>query len=242
MSKGIVLISGGSRGLGLSLVQAYLRDGHRVATFSRRPSPEISALEQSYSGRLRFFPADLSDGSSLASLVRRVETEQGPIDFLINNAGMVLEGIFARLPADEIDRIIDINVRGTLSLTKAAIRGMMVRQFGRIVTISSIVGSRGFKGTAPYAASKGALEAMTRSLARELGPRNITVNAVAPGYMDTEMTRGLNQQQLKQIVRRTPLGRPATVEDVAGVVLFLTSDAARFVSGQTIVVDGGLTA
>jgi 3-oxoacyl-[acyl-carrier protein] reductase len=213
-----------------------------VATFSRTASADVDSLIASYPGRFALFTGDLAAPQGLAPLVRRVERECGPIDYLVNNAGVVLEGVFARLSYERVQRVIDVNVRGTIELTRAVARGMMVRRFGRIVSVSSIVTSRGFTGTAVYAASKGALEAMTRALARELGRRNITVNAVAPGYMETDMTAAMNQSQLQKIVARTPLGRAGRVEEVAGVVLFLTSDAAAFVSGQTLVVDGGLTA
>lgn len=238
----IALVSGGSRGLGLALVKTYLEEGCRVVAVSRKPSLEIEALIAAQSERLGFYTGDLAAAGELEPLVRRVEREVGPIDYLINNAGIALEGVFARLAPQRIDQVIDVNVRGTLALTRAVARGMMVRRFGRIVTISSIVAVRGFTGTVPYAASKGALEAMTRALAREVGSRNITVNAVAPGFLETEMTESLGERQRGQIVRRTPLGRPGTVDDITGVVRFLTSDAARFVSGQTVVVDGGLTA
>jgi 3-oxoacyl-[acyl-carrier protein] reductase len=238
----IALVSGGSRGLGLAIVTSLLDAGLRVATFSRKPTPEVERLIAAHSGRLAFYRGDLAAADELEPLVRRVERETGPIGYLVNNAGVALEGFLARLPSERIRRVIDVNVTGTLELTRAVTRGMMVRRFGRIVTISSIVALQGFTGTAPYAASKGALDAMTRALARELGGRNITANAVAPGYMETGMTGALSEQQRGQILRRTPMGRVATVEDVARVVRFLLSDDAGFVSGQTIVVDGGLTA
>jgi 3-oxoacyl-[acyl-carrier protein] reductase len=238
----VALVTGGSRGLGMAIVKALLDIGLRTATVSRKPTPEIEVLLTKHPGRLAMYPGDLGAPDQLGALIRRIEHEFGPIGYLVNNAGVALEGFLARLPSEQIRNVIDINVRGTLELTRAVTRGMMVRRFGRIVTISSIVAVQGFTGTAPYAASKGALEAMTRALARELGGRNITVNAVAPGYMETEMTENLSAEQRRQILRRTPLGRVATVDDVAGVVRFLMSDEARFISGQTIVVDGGLTA
>ena len=133
------------------------------------------------------------------------------------------------------------NLKGTLFLTKYVTHRMMVRRMGRVVNISSIVGIRGYSGVVPYSAAKSGINGITRSLARELGKRNITVNSVCPGYMETDMVQDMNQKQLKKIVRRTPLGRPGNVEDVSGVVLFLLSDDARFVTGQTLTVDGGLT-
>ena len=237
----VVLVSGGSRGLGLAIVRGYLEDGCRVATFSRSSTPEMDAVVTHHHDRAVFYRADLGARDELEPLVRRVENEWGPIGVLVNNAGITLEGVLARMSVADIERLIDVNLRGTLALTHAVARGMMIRRFGRIVSVSSIVATRGFTGTAAYAATKGAVEAMTRALARELGSRNITVNAVAPGYLETDLTAGLRDEKRRQILRRTPLGRPGTVDEVAAAIRFLTSDAARFVTGQTLVVDGGLT-
>jgi 3-oxoacyl-[acyl-carrier protein] reductase len=237
----VVLVSGGSRGLGLAIVKGYLDEGRRVATFSRNSSSEMDELVGSHAGRAVFYRADLGTRHQLEPLVRRIERDCGPIGVLVNNAGITYEGVLARTSIDEIERLIDVNLRGTLALTHAVARGMMIRRSGRIVSVSSIVATRGFTGTAAYAATKGAIEAMTRALARELGGRNITVNAVAPGYLETDLTAGLHEDKRRQILRRTPLGRPGKVEEVAAAVRFLTSDAAGFVTGQTLVVDGGLT-
>jgi 3-oxoacyl-[acyl-carrier protein] reductase len=235
------LISGGTRGLGLAIARALLQDGCRIAAFSRRRSDEFDALAAAHPDAIVFREADLADVAALRDTATWAEESVGPLDILINNAGIVHEALLARQSPDWVDRVIDVNLRGTLALTRQAVRGMMVRGSGRIISISSIAGLRGFAGTAAYAASKGGIDAMTRALARELGGRNITVNAVAPGYMDTEMTRGMTPGQLRALLRRTPLGRVGTVEDVAGLVAFLASDRASFISGQTIVVDGGLT-
>lgn len=237
----VALISGGSRGLGLGIAKELLAIGWKVTSFSRQPTPESRAVKNEHGPSVRFLTADLGDVSAVDDVVRTVEEEFGRIDALINNAGIVDEAILARQSVDQIDRLLRTNLRGTLMLTRRAARGMMIRGFGRIVNISSIVAVRGYTGTAAYAATKGGIDAMTRALARELGGRNITVNSIAPGYMDTDMTRGMNQKQLKSILRRTPLGRVGAVEDVAGLAAFLLSDRAAFISGQTIVVDGGLT-
>lgn len=238
----VALVSGGSRGLGLAVVNALLAEGWRAATFSRRHSPEVDAIAARYPQDFLYLQGDVSEHDRLDELVTEVERRLGRLTALVNNAGMVSEALIARQPVADIARLLAVNLQGPLLLTRRAVRGMMIGGGGRIVNISSIAGVSGYKGTAAYAATKGGLDAMTRALARELGGRNITVNSVAPGYMETELVKGIDARQLAQIVRRTPLGRPGTVGDVVGVVMFLLSDAARFVSGQTIVVDGGLTA
>ena len=240
--KPVVLISGGSRGLGLGIAQAALQRGYRVATFARRPTPETQELEHLHPDDFLFLPGDMTEPEGFPGLIAAVEAPLGPVCGLVNNAGGVHEELLARQAPDAIDTLLNINLRGVLLLTRAVLRGMMVRGAGRIVTISSIVAVSGYKGTAAYSATKGGLDAMTRALAREVGGRNITVNSVAPGYMETALTAQMSQKHLQQIVRRTPLGRPGRVEDVVGPVLFLLSDEAAFMSGQTLVIDGGLTA
>ena len=241
LNDAVILVSGGTRGLGLAIAKRLVGMGARVVAFSRRPSGEAEELAAQQPASFFLRTADNADPESLKAVVQFARKELGPVFGLVNNAALVDETLLALQDVDSIERMFDVNLLGAVHLTKLAMRDMMVRGDGRIVNISSIVGSRGFKGVAAYSATKGGIEAMTRSLARELGPRGITVNVVAPGYMETEMTKAMNQKQLKQIVRRTPLGRAGTVEDVAGVVSFLFSPDAQFVSGQTIVVDGGLT-
>jgi 3-oxoacyl-[acyl-carrier protein] reductase len=237
-----VLISGGSRGLGLAIARSLLADGHSVATFSRKPTAEIDDLVVKYDGRLVFAQCDMRETGRFRELVKDFESRIGRISALVNNAGIVSEDLLARQNEDEIEKLISVNLSGPLLLTRAALRGMMIAGRGSIVNISSIVSVSGYKGTVAYSATKGGINAMTRALARELGGRGITVNTVAPGYMETELVAHMDPAKLKQIVRRTPLGRPGTVDDIVGVVRFLLSEEARFVTGQTIVVDGGLTA
>ncbi len=237
-----VLVSGGSRGLGLAIVKSLLADGYSVATFSRMKSADIEALLAQYKGRFVFSECDMRDTGKFRDLIRGFEERIGRLSALINNAGIVSEDLLARQKVDEIEKLISVNLAGPLLLTREAVRGMMIAGRGAIVNISSIVSVSGYKGTVAYSATKGGINAMTRALARELGGRGITVNAVAPGYMETDLVAHMGPSKLKQIVRRTPLGRPGTVDDVVEVVRFLISDGARFVTGQTIVVDGGLTA
>jgi 3-oxoacyl-[acyl-carrier protein] reductase len=241
-NRHVALVSGGSRGLGLGIVEGLLSSGHAVATFARHPTDAMARLESEYPERFLFTTGDMAAPATFRSIVRASEERLGNLTALVNNAGIVAESLLARQDVADVERLLAINLAGPILLVREAVRSMMTRGHGRIVSISSIVSVSGYRGTAAYSATKGGLNAMTRALARELGGRGITVNAVAPGYMETDMVHDMDPGSLKQIVRRTPLGRAGTVDDVVGVVLFLLSDAARFVSGQTLVVDGGLTA
>ncbi len=165
----------------------------------------------------------------------------GGIDVLVNNAGVAREGVIGLFGDDALDQVVDLNLKGTVYVTGAASRVMLARRAGAIVNISSVVGLSGYRGLSVYGATKAALDGFTRALARELGSRGITVNSVAPGYLRTEMSHGLDEDQLNQISRRTPLGRLGEPEDVARAVLFLTDPANTFITGQVLVVDGGLT-
>jgi 3-oxoacyl-[acyl-carrier protein] reductase len=240
-SSSLVLVSGGSRGLGLAIARSLLEAGHRVATFSRKSTAELERLSAEHPGRLTYREGDMADTDSLSRVVAAVEKEVGPIDVLINNAGIAYDGVLAGMPPERIETLIHVNLTGALLLSRLVVRRMLLRNVGNIINISSIIGLRGYSGLAAYSATKAGLDGMTRALARELGSRNIRVNSIAPGYLETEMTHGLSELQREQVVRRTPLGRLGVPADVVGVVLFLLSPASAYMTGQTLVVDGGVT-
>lgn len=236
-----VMVSGGSRGVGMSLVAGALAGGYSVSAFSRKPSEFTDSL--SGNARFAFFPADMADADSLARFVTAATKRFGIPYGLINGAGIASAGVLATTRPEQIDELLATNLGGPLHLTRLVVRQMITRgDGGAIINISSIIGLRGYSGLAAYAATKGGLDAMTRALARELGPRGIRVNSIAPGYLETEMTHGLDEGQKQQIVRRTPLGRLGRPGDVVGPALFLLSDAAAFICGHVLIVDGGLTA
>lgn len=241
MSDLVVIVSGGSRGLGLATVERLLASGHRVATFSRTPTPAIQQrlADPALAERFSYEPVDICHSDELARYVESVHRRFGRIDAVVNNAGVAYHNVLAMASEEDISRMLDINLKATLLLTKECVRFMLLQNAGHVINITSIVAERGFAGLAAYSASKAGMIAMTRSLARELGERNIRVNAVAPGYLETEMSDALDQTQRDQIIRRTPLGRLGQVADVVPWIDFLLSPASGFVTGQVITVDGG---
>jgi 3-oxoacyl-[acyl-carrier protein] reductase len=234
-----VIITGGSRGLGLTLVRHYLSLGHNVASFSRNRSDAVSELLQDHPNSFQFAEVDASRAESLRLFVADVKTRFEKIDSLINNAGLAHDRVLPLMTDDQIEQMLDVNLKASLILARECARIMLTQSAGTIVNISSIIAQRGFSGLAAYAATKAGMIGMTKSLARELGPRGIRVNAVAPGFLDTEMSGSLEDRQRDQIIRRTPLGRLGTTEDVVSTVQFLTSEASQFITGQVITVDGG---
>jgi 3-oxoacyl-[acyl-carrier protein] reductase len=239
-----VLITGGSRGLGAGIVSSFLDSGDRVITCSRTPTPQTEAWAADPAVADRFFyaPVDLANRAETEAFIHDAVERFGGIDVLVNNAGVARDGVIALFGEEDVDDVIDLNLRATIQVTKLVVRRMLAHHSGRIINISSIVGLSGYRGLAVYSATKAALDGFTRALARELGARGITVNSVAPGYLRTEMSHGLDDGQLEQIARRTPAGRLGEPEDVAAAVQFLVSPAAGFITGHVLVVDGGLTA
>lgn len=241
----VAVVSGGSRGFGSVLIRELLDDPDiSVASFSRSVTPEIREImdNSDVGARFLFETIDITDSESVRRFVASVREQLGSVDILINNAGVALHQILALQEEDDIRRMLDINLMGTATLTRACVREMLASGWGRIVTITSIAGKTGYRGLSAYSMTKAGLDGFTRSLSRELGDRGITVNSVAPGFMDTAMTEGFSEDQLRQIVRRTPVGRLGTATDVIPLIKFLCSDSAQFITGQTIVVDGGISA
>ena len=234
----VVLISGGSRGLGLALVDMFLERGWRVATFARGASPSIEARA---CDSLFWQALDSTDDAALAALPKAVVRRWGRLDALVNNAGVGFDGLLTFMRTEEIDRVLDVNLRATILLTQAAGKAMIRAGRGSVVNVSSVNAVRGHSGVSVYSATKAALDGLTRSLARELGPRSIRVNSVAPGYFASEMVADLSEEATARITRRTPLGRLAEPSEIAEAVYFLASEKSAFITGQTLAVDGGIT-
>jgi 3-oxoacyl-[acyl-carrier protein] reductase len=243
MDRKVAVVSGASRGLGLALAEAYLGCGHAVAGFSRSSTDELARLQAKAESNGHFFwaPVDGRDRQAVREFVRQVVDRFGRVDVLINNAAVGLEGLFTLSRPPDIVNAVDVNLLGPIWLTQACAKVMLTQQSGSIVVISSINAARGHSGVSVYSATKAALEGMARSLARELGPKNIRVNAVAPGFFESDMVKGLSARQKEAITRRTPLNRLPAVANIVDTVMFLTSDQAALITGQTIAVDGGLS-
>jgi 3-oxoacyl-[acyl-carrier protein] reductase len=245
------IISGGSRGLGLAVVERLLDRGDCVATFSRSGSAALESLAAIHRERLHAERIDAADADAIREFVARAAARFGGIDHCIANAAVAHEGVVATVRDDEIDAMLDVNLRGSIVLVRECVRQMLVRPVGderaaagghSVVVVSSVVASRGSPGLAVYAATKAGLEGFARSLARELGPRGIRVNAVAPGFLETDLSSSLSEANRARIVRRTPLGRLGVPADVVGAIEFLAGRQAAFITGQVVTVDGGSAA
>jgi len=241
-----IIVTGGSRGLGLGIATRLTVSGFRVIAIARNETAELRAAaaesERTGRGELHFRAFDLMDTKAIGPLVTRLNKEFEPLYGLVNNAGIGTSGVLASMPDGQIAHLVQLNLLSAMLLSKYVVRRMMTKNGGRIVNISSVVASTGYRGLSVYSASKAALIGFGRSLAREVGPLGITVNAVAPGFTDTEMTRAIGEEARHKIMRRSALGRLICAEDVAGAVDFLMSDAAQSITGTTITVDAGNTA
>ena len=242
-----VLVTGGSRGLGLAIACKLAGAGYRVIAVARKKSKETAdAIAQIESGQgpgaLHFTPFDLANINEIPVLLRGLRKEFGPLFGLVNNAALGTDGALALMHNAKIEQLVRVNTLSPLVLTKYVVRGMMADGGGRIVNVASIIGFTGYSGLSVYGATKASMIGFTRSLAREVGRMGVNVNAVAPGFMDTEMTQGLPDAPRQQIARRSALHRLADVGDVADAVEFLLGDRAKSITGTVLTVDAGNTA
>jgi len=241
-----VIVTGGSRGLGLGIVRQLVSEGYSAIAVARQMNDRLAATiehaEQSCPGSLRFMPFDLGDVQEIPNFVKKLRKEFGPIYGLVNNAALGSEGALATMHNSQIERLILINTLSPIVLTKYVVRHMMADGGGRVVNVASIVGFTGYSGLSVYSATKASLIGFTRSLAREVGRCGVNVNAVAPGFLDTAMTQGMDHDRREQVVRRSALRRFPEVDDVADAVGFLLGSKAKSITGTVLTVDAGSTA
>jgi len=236
-----IVVTGASRGVGLALTVRLLADGCRVVALNRTQPERLLELAERHPEQLLFRPLDMADPDAVMETGRRIAKEAGPIWGLVNNAAIASDTLFAMTRRGDIERMIATNLTGPILLTRQIVPAMLVRREGRIVMVTSINANTGYSGQSVYGATKAGLEGFTRSLSREVGKRGITVNCVAPGYMETELTSGLAGEHLASVLRRSPLG-PATPDEVAAAIQWLLSSEAGRVTGTVLTVDGGASA
>lgn len=249
MTRKHVIVTGGSRGLGAAMIDGLLADGYLVSTCSRRKSDNIDAFLNHPEHSKNFFwsACEVGEADQVDAFVNTSMEWAGEHGLwgLVNNAGVAQAGILASFPNIESERILKINLLGAIQMARAASKVLLAQrsepQGGRIINISSIIGTRGYNGMSAYSASKAGMDGFSRALARELGRRQITVNSVAPGYVATEMSSTLSPSQLKQITNRTPLGRLASEEDILNAVRFFLGEGSAMITGQVLLVDGGIS-
>lgn len=240
----VALVTGGSRGIGHAIAGRLYSAGAHVAILGRDEARARAAAEElthgNGEGKRMAVAADVADAAQVEAAVTAVENELGPVEILVNNAGLTRDGVLVRMSDADWTTVLDANLKGAFNTMKLVGRGMMKRRGGRIINITSVVGLTGNRGQANYAASKAGLIGLTKSVAKELASRNVLVNAVAPGFIDTDMTRALPQEARTGLLTQIPLGRLGNPGDVAGAVLFLASDLAGYITGHVLVVDGGM--
>lgn len=239
----IALVTGGSRGIGRAVVLALGRLGAKVMINYRenRTAAEETLEQLSAAGGFgELYPFDVAAEDQVDEAVKKIVDRHKKIDILVNNAGITTDNLLLRLKAQDWDRVIGVNLKGTIHCTRAVSKGMIRERYGRLINLTSVVGQMGNTGQSAYAATKAAIIGFTKAMARELAPRSVTVNAVAPGFIDTDMTARLPAEAQQEFLRTIPLGRFGTCEDVGAVVAFLASPSAGYITGQVINVNGGL--
>jgi len=239
LSGRTALVTGASGGIGAGIATALHRQGATV-TLSGTRREALDALAATLGERVHVVPADLSDRASVETLVPAAEAAMGSLDILVNNAGLTRDGLFLRMKDEDWDNVLAVNLTAGFLLARAALRGMMKRRHGRIIGITSVVGVTGNAGQGNYAASKAGMIGMSKSLAAEVASRNITVNCIAPGFIETAMTAELNDKQKEGILASVPMGRLGSVNEIAAAAVYLASGEAAYVTGQTLHVNGGM--
>jgi 3-oxoacyl-[acyl-carrier protein] reductase len=235
----VAMVTGGSRGIGYAISERLCAAGAAVAVINQSRALEAAA-ELCGEGHAIGVRADISSPEEVENALAQVEEQLGPVDILVNNAGITRDGLLVRMSEADWDAVLDTNLKGAFLVTRLVSRGMIQRRWGRIINITSVVGITGNRGQANYAASKAGMIGFTKAVARELASRNVLVNAVAPGFIETDLTKGLTEPARKALAERIALGRLGATDDVASAVLFLASDLADYITGQVLVVDGGL--
>ena len=238
----IAFITGGARGIGFEIASVYAQNGANIVIgdINEEILEEAEKKLKEYGVDAAGYKLDVSQYESCEEVVKKAIDKFGRIDILVNNAGITRDNLIMRMKVEDFDRVISINLRGTFNCTKAVIRQMMKQKSGRIINIASVIGLMGNAGQANYAASKAGVIGLTKSTAKEVASRNINVNAIAPGYIQTEMTEVLPEEVKEKMLETIPLNRPGTPRDVANVALFLASEYSSYITGQVIVVDGGM--
>jgi len=235
----VALVTGGTRGIGLEICQAFTAAGAKVALCAR-DGAKAEETAQELGGGARGYACDVGVAAQVEAFAKAVDKDFGQIDVLVNNAGFTKDTLLFLMTEADWDSVVDTNLKGTFLMTKYAARGMIKRRWGRVINITSVVGLNGNKGQSNYSASKAGIIGFTKSIAKELASRNVLVNAVAPGYIETELTKGISAEARQYFLDNIPLGRLGQGSNIASAVLFLASDLASYITGQVLVVDGGM--